>query len=382
MKRAIKAILILLAIAAAGTAMLISRESGRAPSPLASPIDEAEQSRAIEALRPGTTARPVIAIVTNNEGTEIADLLSTFGVLRQADVADVVVVAEKKAPVRLYQGDLRVMPQASMSEFDRRHPGGADYVVVPAMDPHDNTAVVNWLLAQRKSGAKIVSVCNGSLTLGAAGLLDGRRATSHWSTVRKLQSQHPTMRWVENRRYVTDGDVTTATGITASLPLMLALVEAIGGRQAAQDTARELGVDHWDARHNSGAFRLNAAHRWTFLSNKARFWAKQQREVAVDDVDEIALGMAIDAYSRTELVSVVSVAPRPQVRSKRGMVLLAGRVGEASTLQRSLPPLPMQAANTPRLALERIESEFNPRTARYVALTLEYPWSAGGAASR
>src|SRR5688572_16543550 len=100
MKSAIKAVLVLLAIAAAGTAMLISRESNRASPPLASPVDEAEQSRAIEALRPGTTARPVIAIVTNNEGTEVADLLSTFGVLRQADVADVVVVAEKQAPVR------------------------------------------------------------------------------------------------------------------------------------------------------------------------------------------------------------------------------------------------------------------------------------------
>ena len=372
MKTAATVAFLVLAIAAACLIVLVSRESD--PAPAAPPIEEAEYSRAIEALRPGTAERPVIAIVTNNDGTEIADLLSTFGVLRQADVADVVVVAQRNAPVRLYPGDLRAMPQASMGEFDRRHPGGADYVVVPAMDPHDDPAVVDWLLAQRKSGAKIVSVCNGSLTLGAAGLLDGRRATGHWSNVRKLESRHPTMRWVRDRRYVTDGDVTTATGITASLPLMLALVEAIGGREVAQGTARELGVDQWDARHNSDAFRLDAAHRWTFLRNKAQFWARQEREVAIDSMDEIALGIAVDAYSRTERVSVVSIAAKPQARSKRGLVLLAGRAADASTSQRPLPSLPEQAAKTPSVVLERIETEFDPRTARYVALTLEYPW--------
>jgi len=373
MRRTAIVALVMLGIAAAGVAILMPSPPDPAP-PIASPIDDAERSRAIDALRPGTAKRPVIAIVTNNDGTEVADLLSTFGVLRQADVADMVVVAEKNAPVQLYPGDLRVMPQASFDEFNRSHPDGADYVVVPAMDPHDDPAVVDWLLAQRKSGAKIVSVCNGSLTLGAAGLLDGRRATSHWSTVRKLRSRHPTMQWIADRRYVTDGDITTATGITASLPLMLALVEAIGGRQVAEDTARDLGVDHWDARHVSGAFRLTAAHRWTFLRNKLRFWARQQREVRVDGVDEIALGIAIDAYARTERVSVVSVASQQQVRSKRGLVLLAGQVTDASGLQRPLPPLPTQAGRTPQFMLERIESDFDPRTARYVALTLEYPW--------
>ncbi len=373
MKTTAIAILIFL-LAAAIAAGVLFGDTGPSPSAIASPIESAERARAIDALRPGTTARPVIAIVANNEGTEIADLLSTFGVLRQADVADVVVVAERNAPVRLYPGDLRAMPQASFAEFDRRHPGGADYLVVPAMEPPDNAAVMAWLLAQRRFGAKIVSVCNGSLTLGAAGLLDGRRATSHWSTVRELQSRHPTMRWVEDRRYVTDGDVTTATGITASVPLMLALVEAIGGRRAADKTARDLGVEYWDARHVSAAFRLNGAYRWTFLRNKLSFWAKQEREAAVENADEIALGIAIDAYSRTELVSVVSTASQPQTRSLRGLVLLPGRVAEASALRRPLPALPREAATTPRVMLEAIEREFDVRTARYVALTLEYPW--------
>ena len=89
--------------------MLVSWRPDPAPSPLPTPIHGAQRSRAIDALRPGTAERPVIAIVTNHDGIEIADLLSTFGVLRQADVADVVVVAESKAPVQLYPGDLRAI---------------------------------------------------------------------------------------------------------------------------------------------------------------------------------------------------------------------------------------------------------------------------------
>lgn len=375
MKRAATLTLLVLVLVAAGAAIFMSEAPDTTPQATAPPIDEAEHARAIQALRPETTARPVIAILAQNAGTEIADLLNPYGVLRQADVADVVIVAEHEAPLRLYPGDLQAMPDASFDEFARRYPRGADYVVVPAMDPHDDHAAIDWLLAQRQSGARIVSVCNGSLTLGAAGLLDGRSATSHWSTVDDLKSRHPNMRWVENRRYVTDGDVTTATGITSSLPLMLALVEAIGGREAAAKTAAELGLDRWDARHVSGAFRLNNAHRWTFLRNKLHFWSQQEREVAVEGADEIALGIAVDAYSRTERVSVVSVASAPEVRTKRGLALLPGKVGNASALPHGLTLPAQQPGKTPEYMLARIASEFDPRTARYVALTLEYPWT-------
>lgn len=375
MKKAATLALLALIVATAGAAIFLSRAPDTTPRAAATPIEATERARAIEALRPKTAARPVIAILAQNAGTEIADLLNPYGVLRQADVADVVVVAEQKAPLRLYPGDLRAMPDASFDEFARRYPRGADIVVVPAMDPYDDHAVIAWLLAQRQAGAKIVSVCNGSLTLGAAGLLDGRSATSHWSTVEELESRHPSMRWVPDRRYVTDGDVTTATGITSSLPLMLALVEAIGGRDAAAKTANELGIEYWDARHASAAFRLNNAHRWTFLRNKLRFWGREERELPVEGADEIALGITADAYSRTERVSVVSVAGRPEVRTKRGLIVLPGRVGDASASAHPLALSMERPGDTPRYVLGRIASEFDPRTARYVALTLEYPWS-------
>jgi transcriptional regulator GlxA family with amidase domain len=124
------------------------------------------------------------------------------------------------------------------------------------MQPRNNQFVMDWIIAQRRKGAKIMSICNGSLTVAAAGLLDGRRATAHWNAIRQLQKAHPTMQWVQDRRYVADGSIITSTGISASVPVTVALVEAIAGREKAERLAQDLGVASWDARHSSSEFQL------------------------------------------------------------------------------------------------------------------------------
>ena len=197
--------------------------------------------------------------------------------LAESGVADVTVVADRTDPIRLYPGGIRVEPQATTAQFDAPYPDGADYVVVPAMEPRNDPAVIAWIKAQHGKGAKIVSVCDGSLTLAAAGLLDGRRATGHWYSIKQLQAKHPTMQWVRDRRYVVDRGVATSTGITASIPLMMALVEAIGGRAKAEKLAMRLGVANWDARHSSSAFQLTFAHRKTFVRNRVELLAARNR---------------------------------------------------------------------------------------------------------
>ena len=213
--------------------------SNPAPPPPAAAVEDLEHARTIEAMRPPKRARPVIAVLALNEATEVTDLLVPYGVLQRADVADVTVVAERAAPVPLHPFSalgrgpelLRIEPQSTARDFDERYPDGVDYVVVPAMEPRNNQFVMDWILAQQRKGAKIFSVCAGSLTLAAAGLLDGRRATTHWAYIRDLRKAHPTMQWVQDRRYVADNGISTSTGITASIPATVALVEAIAGRR-------------------------------------------------------------------------------------------------------------------------------------------------------
>lgn len=360
-------------------AVPIALAPGGAPGDLrrAAVVPEAEQTRLIDALRASKRARPVIAIAANNEATEIADFLVAFGVLRHGDVADVTVVAERAEPIRLYPSDLSAEPQMTVRDFDRRFPAGADYVVVPAMEaPHDQF-IKSWLIEQYDKGSKIVSICNGSKTLAAAGLLSGRRATGHWYTMPRMQAEHPDLQWVRDRRYVTDGGITTSTGVTANVPVMMALIEAIGGREKAQRVAGELGVVYWDARHRSSAFQLTTEHKKTFLRNKLALLRHESIGVPVaDGVDEIALGLTVDAWSRTEMATVTTVGKAGAVRSRHGLALRSGQSTGTAEVDAMFPAV---HADAPAMSIEhelaRIASRYDPPTASLVALVMEYPWS-------
>jgi transcriptional regulator GlxA family with amidase domain len=368
------------ALTAVAAPLVLAPAGDPARFPPAAPIAASEHAQTIAAMRPPKRERPVIAIIALNEETEVSDLLSTYGVLGHANVADVTLVAERRTPVQLYPGvqnGLRIEPQATTRAFDERHPDGADYVVVPAMDPNDDRFVMDWIVAQRRKGAKIASVCNGSETLAAAGLLDGRRATAHWNSIRDLQQAHPSMRWVRDRRYVADGGIATSTGISGAIPAMIALVEAIAGRARAEQLAAELGVNEWDARHDTSAFELTTEHRKTFVRNTLAFWRHETVGVSIGDgVDEIALALAADAYSRNQLTTVVAVMNGSKTaRSRHGLVLRVDESAQAGAVDYMLPPLRTDApAGTIEDELARIASRYDRPTAAIAALVMEYPW--------
>lgn len=335
-----------------------------------------EHQNTVAALKSPKRRRPVVAILALNRRTEISDFLTTYGVLAESGLADITVVADRPDPIELFPSRLSVDTQAITAQFDVSHPDGADYVIVPAMEPHNDPAVIAWITAQYQKGAKIVSVCDGSLILAAAGLLDDRRATGHWYSIKRLQTNHPTMTWVRDRRYVVDRGVATSTGITASIPLMMALVEAIGGRAEAETLSMRLGVDDWHAGHDSSAFGLTSAHKKTFLRNKLSFWRYETVGVRVDDdVDEISLGLMADAYARTELATVKTIGGDGGVmRSRRGLRLRpsASAAAKPNTV---LAPPSEQPARTLDHTLPRIAARYDPSTAAFVALVMEYPWS-------
>lgn len=363
------------------TPFLLAPGVPAAAPPPAEPIADDEQAATIAAMRPTRTdRRPVIAIITWNQATELSDFFSAYGVLKRADVADVTVVAEKAEPVQLYPGP-KITPEASIADFDARHPEGADYVVVPAMDPGTDQVIAAWLVAQHQKGARIISICNGSRMVGFAGLLDGRRATGHWSAVAELRQKHPTMTFVPDRRYVVDDGVATSTGITANIPIMLALVEAIGGRAAAERTAAELGVAGWDARHRSADFELTLEHKKTFIRNALSFWRRETVGIPLEaGVDEVALGLLVDAYARTNLATVVTLGTGGvPVRSRYGLLITPDQPREAARVDHLLPPPPTEApAQTLENELPVVARRYDLPTARIVALVMEYPWTGGG----
>jgi len=97
-----------------------------------------------------------------------------------------------------------------------------------------------WLRRMAPRVRRLGSVCSGSFILAAAGLLDGRRATTHWAWCQELAARHPAVRVEPDPIFVRDGNVYTSAGVTAGMDLALALVEEDHGRELALAVARQL----------------------------------------------------------------------------------------------------------------------------------------------
>jgi putative intracellular protease/amidase len=339
-------------------------------------IGREEVAATLEALKPWRRARPLIAIVGANGATrtETTDYVMPYGILRRADVADVLALATGPGTVRLYPA-LQAEPDATLDQFDAQHPEGADYVIVPAMSRDDDPAVRDWLRGQHAKGAMIISVCAGAKVIAAAGLLDARRATTHWYYRRELLGAHPTIRFVSDRRFIVDGKVATTTGITASMPMMLTLIEAIGGRDRAEMVAGDLGVSAWDARHASAAFLFSRPFATTVLGNLLAIWSRERIAIRLTPgIDEVSLALVADAWSRTYRSQVETIAADDGlVMTRSGLRIRPDRSVPTRSDAREIDisaKLPAQALDE---SLVRIGDSYGAATAEIVAAQLEYP---------
>lgn len=332
----------------------------------------------LEAMKPRRAGKPVIAILARNEGTETTDFLVPHAVLKRSGLAEVQAVAPRRGRVTLYPV-LEVEVDQDLATFDQAHPAGADYVIVPAMDDADDPAITAWLQQQADKGARIVGVCAGALIVGRAGLLDGRRFATHWYFRKTLMERHPSAVYVPHQRYLSDRGIATTTGVMASMPAMLALVEAIGGRDRAQALAAELGVQSWTPAHDSALFGLAAGQAARYALTKAAFWRHESWRLEVrDGMDDIALAFAADAWSRTGQVSVQASASGP-AKLRSGIVLAAA---PASPESRRVPLDPsLKPAQQLDRTLCEIAERFGDARRAWVMTELEYPDSGAGCKS-
>ena len=119
----------------------------------------------------------------------------------------------------------------------------AGTVIVPGYEDLDAEVpgtVLTALRAAHRRGARIVSVCSGAFALAAAGLLDGRPATTHWQVSDRLRRQYPSIDVQPNRLFIDDGDILTSAGVTAGIDLCLHLIRIDHGAAAANARARAL----------------------------------------------------------------------------------------------------------------------------------------------
>ncbi|MFF3913917.1 DJ-1/PfpI family protein [Streptomyces sp. NPDC001852] len=170
-----------------------------------------------------------IAMVVYDRFTAL-DAVGPYEILSRLPGAETVFVAERTGPVRTDTRALGVVADRSLSEVTR-----PDVVVVPGGPGQsalmEHRPLLDWLRAVDATSTWTTSVCTGSLLLAAAGLLDGRRATSHWLALDQLErfGAEPAQ-----ERVVSDGKYVTAAGVSAGIDMALTLSGRIAGDEHAQ----------------------------------------------------------------------------------------------------------------------------------------------------
>ncbi|GII53135.1 glutamine amidotransferase [Planotetraspora thailandica] len=200
------------------------------------------------------------------DGFTALDVVGPYEVLRMLPGSDVVFVGAATGPYADDNGALSLVATATFSAVTE-----ADVLVVPggpgAWRSLGDESLLDWIRGVHASAEWTTSVCTGSLLLGAAGLLDGLEATTHWGAVDALESYGATY---TGRRVVEQpGGIVTAAGVSSGIDMALRLAELIAGRVAAE--AFQLAIEY-DPQppFDSGSYAKASQEAKDYLAGHAR----------------------------------------------------------------------------------------------------------------
>ena len=172
------------------------------------------------------------------DGFTALDAVGPYETLGRIPGAKVTFVAESPGPVRTDTGNMAITADASLADLP-----DPDILVIPGGPGQsrqmDNDKLLAWIRQAHETSQWTTSVCTGSLLLAAAGLLDGKKATSHWLALDQLPAfgAEPT-----HQRVVFEDKIVTAAGVSSGIDMGLALIARIHGDEVAQ--AVQLGIEY------------------------------------------------------------------------------------------------------------------------------------------
>ena len=236
--------------AAIGAASLIGARKG---------VAAAETTKATQEANMANASVHTVGILLFDE-IEVLDYAGPYEVFWEArpkgeDADDLalfkpITIGEHTGAIR-GRGGLQAVAQYSLTN----HPP-IDILVVPGgrgtRPLLKNPAVLDWIAAIDKTIALTTSVCTGAFLLAERGLLDGKHATTHWASVDWMRRTYPKVTMVENERFVDQGRIITAAGVSAGIDMALHVVARLHGEETANWTARRIQYDYWPAASHQG----------------------------------------------------------------------------------------------------------------------------------
>lgn len=173
----------------------------------------------------------------------------------EARLFQVVTIAPENRLVSCRYG-LLVQPHHTIDD----HPP-LDILVVPGGQgtrrERTNPRLLDWIAAQDQRTELTTSVCTGAFLLAERGILDGRRATTHWASVDWMRGQYPQITMLADTRVVDEGHVVTSAGVSAGIDMALHVVARLHGEAVAAQTARHMEYDYWTPRDRAGERRVS-----------------------------------------------------------------------------------------------------------------------------
>ncbi|MCL3997162.1 DJ-1/PfpI family protein [Streptomyces lavenduligriseus] len=175
------------------------------------------------------------------DGFSLLDPTGPAEVLSRLPGATVTMIAERRGAVRTDTGDVAVVAERSLDEVDRLDvllvPGAGNRGTVAAMN---NRTLLDWIRRIHRHTRWTTSVCTGSIVLAAAGLLDGRQATTYWAAAEYLEATFDVT--CLPRRHVRSGKIITAAGVSAGIDMALYLASLLAGADTAK--AVQLAIEY------------------------------------------------------------------------------------------------------------------------------------------
>ncbi|WGS54070.1 GlxA family transcriptional regulator [Paraburkholderia sp. D15] len=144
------------------------------------------------------------------------------------------IVSEQGGPITSSQGFSVFSEPLAETGYDTLIVAGDNECQLPS------AALLDYVRHAPQHSRRVASICTGAFVLAAAGLLEGKRATTHWYHARDLKARYPAIQLEEDRIFVVDGQIWTSAGMSAGVDLALAIVESDLGMDAARTVARKL----------------------------------------------------------------------------------------------------------------------------------------------
>lgn len=261
-------------------------------------------------------------IIVGNKGTEITDFLVPYQMLAETGSFNVFTVAPRRVLSPL-NGGLDFVPHFSIGEVDDYLGKSPDLIVVPNIpniqSPEDKV-LIDWIRKKDDGSTVFLSICEGARTLAAAGLLQSKKATTHWSALSHLRGQYPGTEWLSGSKYVEDGNIITSPGvITGSASGTLHAVQKLLGAEKARQVANKINYENF--KDNELAPVKIGLPDMVWLATALYPWSKDEIGVYINEgVGEIDLASILDVYPRSfTAVTYTFSEQRIAVKTKNGL---------------------------------------------------------------